>query len=74
MKPPSLGTKNKTLQYAADGSLTIYVGATPPQAAPRSNWLPSPEGEFSLYVRAYWPDAAVIDGTWTPPAVAAVPR
>ena len=26
----SLGTKNKTLQYNADGSLTLYAGATSP--------------------------------------------
>ncbi|MNG37275.1 hypothetical protein D3C84_1245720 [compost metagenome] len=35
-----------------------------------SNWLPSPKGaEFSLYIRAYWPQADVLDGDWTPPAV-----
>jgi hypothetical protein len=37
--------------------------------AQRSNWLPTPKGDFSLYVRAYWPKAAVIDGSWTPPPV-----
>ena len=72
LKRYSLGTKNKTRQYGADGSLTIYVGATAPDAAQRPNWLQSPEGEFSLYVRAYWPDAAISDGMWTPPAVAPV--
>jgi hypothetical protein len=30
---------------------------------------PAPEGEFSLYVRAYWPKTAVTDGSWTPPPV-----
>jgi hypothetical protein len=25
--------------------------------------------DFSLYVRAYWPKAAVLDGVWTPPGV-----
>ena len=24
----------------------------------RTNWLPAPPGEFSLYMRAYWPDAS----------------
>lgn len=66
----SLGTKNKTLKYDPDGSLTLYVQADAPPAAQRDNWLPAPKGgEFSLYVRAYWPKAAVIDGSWTPPAV-----
>ena len=65
----SLGTKNKTLKLDADGSLTIYVQADPPPEAQRDNWLPAPKGDFSLYVRAYWPKPAITDGTWTPPAV-----
>jgi hypothetical protein len=66
----SLGTKNKDLKYNPDGSLTIYVQADPPVEALRSNWLPAPSGaDFSLYVRAYWPKAAVLDGVWTPPGV-----
>ena len=35
----------------------------------RANWLPAPQGDFSLYMRAYWPESAVTDGDWTPPAV-----
>jgi hypothetical protein len=70
IKRYSLGTKNKTLQYSPDGSLTFYVQGDPPPAAQRDNWLPAPKGgDFSLYVRAYWPKPAVLDGSWTPPAV-----
>jgi hypothetical protein len=66
----SVGTKNKDLKFATDGSLTIYVQADPPSdPAQRANWLPAPSGEFSLYVRAYWPMESVTNGTWTPPAV-----
>ncbi len=66
----SVGTKNKDLKFAADGSLTIYVQADEPQdPAQRVNWLPAPKGDFSLYIRAYWPKTAVTDGSWTPPAV-----
>jgi hypothetical protein len=66
----SVGTKNKDLRFAKDGSLIIYVQADEPSdAAQRANWLPAPKGDFSLYVRAYWPKAAVTDGSWTPPAV-----
>jgi hypothetical protein len=68
----SLGTKNKDLQTAADGSLTIYVSATPPSQDKMSNWLPSPKGDFSVYVRSYWPEEAILNGTWTPPAVVKV--
>lgn len=66
----SVGTKNKDLKFAVDGSLTVYVQAdAPSDAAQRANWLPAPKGDFSLYVRAYWPKAPVTDGSWTPPAV-----
>jgi len=69
LKRYSLGTKNKTLQYAPDGSLTIYVSAAPPSADKMSNWLPAPKDDFSLYVRAYWPDQSILGGSWTPPKV-----
>jgi hypothetical protein len=70
IKRYSVGTKNKTLQLGTDGSLTIYVQADPPTDARHANWLPAPKGgDFSLYVRAYWPKTAVLDGSWTPPAV-----
>jgi hypothetical protein len=70
LKRYSLGTKNKTLKYNPDGSLTIYVQADPPPEAERANWLPAPkDAEFSLFMRAYWPKTAVIDGSWTPPSV-----
>lgn len=66
----SVGTKNKGLKAAADGSLTIYVQAeAPADPVQRANWLPAPKGDFSLYVRAYWPKKTVTGGTWTPPAV-----
>jgi hypothetical protein len=68
IKRYSLGTKNKSLKFNADGSLTLYVQSDPP--AQRDNWLPAPKaGDFTLYVRAYWPKASVMDGSWTPPAV-----
>jgi hypothetical protein len=68
----SLGTKNKTLKYNPDGSLTLYASAKSPGADKESNWLPAPDGTFSLYIRAYWADKAVLDGTWLPPAIATV--
>ncbi|MGE0630369.1 MAG: DUF1214 domain-containing protein [Hyphomicrobiaceae bacterium] len=71
IKRYSVGTKNKDLRKAADGSLTIHVQADEPKGpVERANWLPSPKNaEFSLYVRAYWPDDAITRGQWTPPAV-----
>ena len=70
VKRYSLGTKNKTLKYNSDGSLTLYVRADAPAEAQRSNWLPAPKGEdFSLYIRSYWPQARITGGSWTPPPV-----
>jgi hypothetical protein len=57
------------MKYNADGSLTLYFGAKSPGRDKETNWVPAPEGDFSLYIRAYWADKAVIDGTWMPPNV-----
>ena len=52
LKRYSLGTKNKDLKYNADGSLTLYAGAKSPGTDKESNWLPAPDGAFSLLLRA----------------------
>jgi hypothetical protein len=66
----SLGTKNKDLRLGDDGTLTLYIQSTPPTDERRANWLPAPaDDDFSLYIRAYWPEQPVLDGRWTPPAV-----
>jgi len=72
LKRYALGTKNKTLKYNADGSLTLYAGAKSPGKDKESNWLPAPNEPFSLYLRAYWPEKAIVDGTWLPPQVVKV--
>ncbi|MDM0070444.1 DUF1254 domain-containing protein [Variovorax sp. J31P207] len=67
----AVGSKSG-MRFAADGSLTIHVQPQSPGAEHESNWLPAPAGdasEFSLSIRAYWPESAVLDGRWTPPAV-----
>ena len=66
----SLGTKSKSMQSAADGSLTIYVQSESPGKDRDSNWLPAPkDADFSLYIRAYWPKPAILEEKWTPPAI-----
>ena len=65
----SLGTKNKTLQYNANGSLVLYAGAKSPGKDKESNWLPAPKTPFSLYIRAYWGKPETVNGTWKPPLV-----
>ncbi len=65
----SLGTKNKTLKYNPDGSLTLYAGAKSPGKDKESNWIPAPDGTFSFYIRCYWSRKAVLDGSWVPPSI-----
>lgn len=60
------------VKYNADGSLDIYVQATPP-AGHLSNWLPSPRsGQFEIIMRMYGPRRAALDGTYTYPPITRV--
>jgi hypothetical protein len=65
----SLGTKNTTLKRDDNGSLTLYAGRANPGAERESNWLPAPDGAFSLFVRAYWGEEPILDGSWQPPKI-----
>ena len=65
----SLVTKNTSLVTNEDGSLTIHVQTGNPGGEQEANWLPAPEGNFSLYIRAYWPQEAILSGDWTPPTI-----
>lgn len=65
----SLGTKNKTLIYNEDGSLTLYAGVNPPDNGMDANWLPAPGETFSLYIRCYWGKEAILDRSWIPPVI-----
>jgi hypothetical protein len=69
LKRYALGTKNKSLKYNDDGGLTIYLENKSPGKEKESNWLPAPAGNFSIWLRAYWPDQAILDGNWKPPVV-----
>ncbi|MGA3212657.1 MAG: DUF1254 domain-containing protein [Terriglobales bacterium] len=73
LKRFALGTRNKSLKYSPDGSLTIYLGNKSPGKDKESNWLPVPVGKFSVWLRAYWPDNAILDGSWKPPAIQIAP-
>ncbi|UCG24453.1 MAG: DUF1254 domain-containing protein [Chloroflexota bacterium] len=65
----SLGTKNKDLKFNPDGSLTLYAGTQAPGEDKETNWLPAPEEAFSLYIRAYWGEEPILDGSWIPPRI-----
>ena len=50
----------------------LYIQAESPGKDKESNWLPAPAGNFSIWLRTYWPDQAILDGTWKPPVIATV--
>ncbi|MGH8586826.1 MAG: DUF1214 domain-containing protein [Gammaproteobacteria bacterium] len=64
----AIGDRDK-LRYNPGGSLDIYIRNESPGTDRESNWLPAPKDSFNLMLRVYWPEPAVLDGTWQPPAV-----
>jgi len=63
-------SSHSALTTNADGSLDIYFGPSLPAGAPESNWLPTPDGGFVLWLRLYQPT----DQSWTPPAIQEVQK
>jgi len=61
------------LKFNPDGSLDIYFQSQNPGPEKESNWLPSGDGSFNLTIRLYWPDEAILNGTWHPPALERLP-
>jgi len=59
---------NSGLVLNADGSLDVYIQNAPP-ADHESNWLPAPTGKFSLFLRVYLPDPAILNGSYRVPPV-----
>ncbi len=55
----------------ADRSVDIYIQNAAP-AGHESNWLPAPAGNFILWLRAYLPGQAILDGKYKVPPVVEV--
>ncbi|MCY1047105.1 DUF1254 domain-containing protein [Corallococcus sp. bb12-1] len=69
----ALGDRTPGLKYGADGSLSLFIQREEPTAPEqRANWLPAPEGPFTLIYRFYGPDERVQKGQWTLPPVRAL--
>jgi hypothetical protein len=64
-------TDRSGLAQNADGSVDIYIQNAAPEGH-ESNWLPAPTGNFILWLRAYLPGQAILDGEWKVPPIAKV--
>jgi hypothetical protein len=59
------------LVTTADGSIDVYIQNTAPTGH-ESNWLPSPNGDFKLWLRVYQPGAAILSGKYHVPPIVEV--
>ncbi|MFI9508154.1 DUF1214 domain-containing protein [Nocardia sp. NPDC052566] len=67
-----LGNRERELARDTDGLITVGLSSGRP-AAPWVNWLPVPDGAFSVLYRAFLPVPEVIRGTYGyPPIVRAM--
>lgn len=65
----SIGDRTAAVVYGEDGSLTLYVQSESPGPEQESNWLPAPDGPFSLTLRMYIPSAEALAGPYAPPPI-----
>ena len=64
-----VGSYTPGLLRSRDGSITIYIQHNPPPRPLMANWLPTPNGPFSLLLRVYGPEGNTTPGTYTPPPI-----
>ena len=67
----AIGDRTPGLTHNADGSLDIWMGHEDPGPDRRPNWLPAPAGPFALFMRAYLPKPALLDGEFRLPEIVA---
>jgi hypothetical protein len=65
----SIGDRTPTLRRRRDGGLDIWISREDPGETHRGNWLPAPDGPFSLVLRAYLPGRALTSGRFRLPPV-----
>jgi hypothetical protein len=66
----SIGDRTQGLERGKDGSLTLYLqGAKPTDPTQAANWLPAPNGLFTLTMRLYMPKPSALKPLYTPPPV-----
>ena len=65
----SISDRTPGIKFNEDGSLDIYIQHDNPGPDKESNWLPAPEGEFSMNLRLYVPQESVLNGEYQYPPV-----
>jgi hypothetical protein len=56
----NIGDRTPGLKNNTHGSLDISISSNNPGQAKESNWLPAPDGPFTLLLRMYIPDGSVV--------------
>ncbi len=69
----SIGDRTKGLAYDPDRSLTITLSHESPGQGKEANWLPTPDGHYSLVGRIYGPSQDAMDGKWQLPKLEPLP-
>ncbi len=64
----TINDRTPNLVFDASGALRVVISHAPPNDR-TVNWLPAPSGPFLLVLRTYEPDASLLTGTYTVPAV-----
>ena len=68
----AIGDRSPGLAYNKDGSLDIWIGHQSPGQSLETNWLPAPDSAFALFMRAYLPKPALLEGSYRLPPVTPV--
>ena len=69
----SIGDRTDGIQYEEDGSLVIYISHESPGKDKEMNWLPAPDGPFSIIGRLYLPKPEALGASpYAPPALDAI--
>lgn len=65
-------SRPEELVYQPDGSIDIVFARNDPHLS-GTNWLATPPGGFSAYLRIYVPEQSALDLAWLPPTIAVSP-
>lgn len=58
-----------------DGTITLYLQHNPVDESLMANWLPTPEGDFNVVLRFYYPTDDILNGVWlTPDLIRVIPE